>query len=329
MISTLKKAQYLLAGLAVLAPVLMAESAAALDLKYAHQSAVTHPFHLSGEFFAKDIAERSNNAVTMRVFPAAQLGSAQKALEGILLGNVDVTAAGSALLASFVPEFNVLNMPFLFRDAEHFDKVLERGSPVSRKLEELASARGFRYLCMFTAGERHFLSKEPLKSIEDLNGLKIRSIENPAYIAAFTAFGANPIALAYPELYGALQTGVIDGADAAPTNYMSEKFFEVAPNFALVNWITFANTLVMSEAKFQALSDADKDAVIASADATCSFEREMWRQSDQDRLEEMRAMDLTITELDPKPFQAASKIVYDEFLTSEFELELLKMIQEM
>ena len=278
---------------------------------------------------AEKLSEGTNGEITMRVFPAAQLGSAQKALEGILLENVDVTAAGSALLASFVSELNVLNMPFLFRDAEHFDKVLERGSPVAEKITELAAERGFRYLCMFTAGERHFISKEPINSMADLNGLKIRSIGNPAYIAAFSAFGANPIALAYPELYGALQTGVIDGADAAPTNYMSEKFFEVAPSFALVNWITFSNTLVMSEAKFQSLSEENKQAVLTAADETCAFERTMWRESDEERLKEMRTMDLTITELDPAPFKEASKSVYGEFLKTETQQELLKMIQEM
>jgi len=300
-----------------------------LELKYAHQSSASHPFHLAGQRFNEELSKRSGNRMTVRVFPAAQLGSAQKALEGILLGNVDVTPAGTALLASFVPDLNALNMPFLLRDAAHFDKVFAPASPVTREIVAMSAARGYRYLCMYTAGERHFITKRPVRSMDDLKGLKVRSAENPAYIAAFSAFGTNPVALAYPELYGALQTGVIDGADAAPTNYMVEKFYEVAPNFGLANWITFINSLVMSEAKFRTLSSADQQIVTAAAEATCAYEVEVWRKSDDENLELMRKQaGITVTTLNPVPLRQASEKVYEQFMKTDGQKRLLKLIQD-
>ncbi len=319
----------LLAGLFVAAGLAAPASAQGIELKYAHQSSPSHPFHLAGQRFAEELSKRSNGRMTARIFPAAQLGSAQKALEGILLGNVDLTPAGTALLASFVPDLNALNMPFLLRDAAHFDKALGADSPATKEIVAMASARGYRYLCMYTAGERHFITKRPVRTMDDLKGLKVRSAENPAYIAAFSAFGTNPVALAYPELYGALQTGVIDGADAAPTNYMVEKFYEVAPNFALANWITFANALVMSESKFRSLAAADQQALLGAAEATCAYEREIWRKSDEDFLAQMRKQaGITVTTLDPAPLRKASEKVYEQFMKTDGQKRLLKLIQE-
>lgn len=300
-----------------------------LEFKYAHQSSPSHPFHLAGQRFAEELQKRTGGRMTVRPFPAAQLGSAQHALEGILLGNVDMTPAGTALLASFVPDLNALNMPFLIRDAAHFDHAFAPGSPVTREIVSMASARGYRYLCMYTAGERHFITKRVIRTIDDLKGLKVRSAENPAYIAAFSAFGTNPVAMAYPELYGALQTGVIDGADAAPTNYMVEKFFEVAPYFALANWITFANSLVMSESKFRSLDASDQKSLLEVAEATCSYEREIWRKSDEDSLVQMRKqVGITVTTLDPEPLRKASEKVYAQFMKTDGQKHLLKLIQD-
>jgi len=329
MMRSLKCSLAALSGLAVVAAVVAPAAAQTVEFKYGHQSSATHPFHLAGQHFADELAKRSGGRMTVKVFPAAQLGSAQKALEGILLGNVDMTPAGTALLASFVPDLNALNMPFLLRDAAHFDKAFARDSAATKQIVDLAASRGYRYLCMFTAGERHFITKKPVRSMDDLKGLKFRSAENPAYIAAFAAFGTNPVALAYPELYGALQTGVIDGADAAPTNYMVEKFYEVTPNFALVNWITFINSLVMSEQKFRSLSAADQEQLAAAAESTCAFERDLWRKSDVENLEAMRKQAaITVTTLDPAPLRKASEKVYEQFMKTDEQKRLLKIIQD-
>jgi len=303
-------------------------AAQAAQLKFSHQSSVTHPFHIAAVRFSERLAAETGGKLDLKVFPTAQLGSAQQAAEGLLLGNVDITPAGTPLLASFVPELNVVNMPFVFRDAAHFDKTFAADSPVFKTFADLLAAKGFRFLGMFSAGERHFMTKRPVRSMADLKGLKFRSIENPAYIAAFSAFGTNPVAIAYPELYGALQTGVVDGADGANTNYFVEKFYEVAPHWAVVNWLTFSNPLVMSERKFRGLPKDQQDAMLKVGDEVCRFERELWKKSDDEKLPELQAKGVTVAVLDQAPFREASKAVYDRFLKSDRERQLLEAIQK-
>jgi hypothetical protein len=123
--------------------------------------------------------------------------------------------------------------------------------PVGQELNGAMQKKGFRLLGFYEAGIRHIMTKKPIESFEDLQGLKIRTMQVPAHVASFNAFGANATPLAYGELYGALQTGVVDGAEAANTNYNSKKFYEVAPHWATVAWTALVADLIMSEAKFQ------------------------------------------------------------------------------
>src|SRR5690606_8740459 len=101
-------------------------------------------------------------------------------------------------------------------------------------VDEVMAERGYRLLGLFFAGTRHIMSKEAINSIDNVTGMKIRTLNNPIHIDAFKAFGANPTPMSYGELYGALETGVIDGAEAANTNYHARRFFEVTPNWAMV-----------------------------------------------------------------------------------------------
>jgi len=125
-------------------------------------------------------------------------------------------AAG--VMANFVPELNIFELPCLFENREHFYAVLD--SEIGESLRPAFEQKGFHLLGYFDCGVRHLMTiNEPVNSIDDLNGKKIRTMENPAHLAAFKIFGANPMPLAYGELYTALEQKVIDGAEAANTNY--------------------------------------------------------------------------------------------------------------
>ena len=187
---------------------------------------------------------------TLENFPNGQLGAELPAVQSVLLGTVDMTVPGNAAFSNFVPHFRVFDFPFLFRSA-HFEGVVS--GAVFEELRTAAAARGFRLLGIFNSGTRHIMTKSPVNSISDLKNKKIRTVQNPIHVEAFKAFGANATPLAYNELYGALQAGVVDGADAANTNYWAQKFYEVAPNWALVSWLIYTAPVVMSEKTFQGL----------------------------------------------------------------------------
>jgi TRAP-type transport system periplasmic protein len=242
----------------------------------------------------------------------------------MLLGTIAITVPSAATIANFVPEMNVLNMPFAFRDWDHYTKVAQ-GELLDR-ITQKAAEKNIRVLGMLTSGVRHIMTREPLNSIEDLKGRKIRTVQNPVHVAAFNAFGANATAIAYTEVYSSLQTGVVDGGDAANTNYYTEKFYEVAPNWAQVSWLFFSNCMIMQEEKFKSLP-ADRQEMLSKIGRETGVEHfARYRAVDEQMLEKLVAKGVKVTKPDPAPFREASKKVYDEFLKTDAEKELFKLI---
>ena len=245
-------------------------------------------------------------------------------VEGILLGTIDMSTPGAAVLANWVPEMNVLNMPFVFRDWDHYTEVAQ--GVLLDRMAEVAAARNIRVLGMLTSGARHIMTTFPVEQFGDLAGKKIRTVQNPVHVATFNAFGANATAIAYPEVYSSLQTGVVEGADAANTNYYSQKFYEVAPYWAQVSWLFYSNCLVMREDKFQALPGDMQTTLQQIGRQTGVDHFTRYRQSDEDTLDLLIAEGVTVTRPDRTPFIEASQAVYDEFLKTDAEREMLSLI---
>ena len=147
-------------------------------------------------------------------------------------------------------------------------------------------------------------------------------------MAAFNAFGANATPISYAELYSSLQTGVVDGAEAANTNYFGKKFYEVAPYWGQVGWPILTAPLIMSEEKFASLPSDVQQALIEGGSIAAEWEQDYYASVDQGRLDDVRNAGVSITKLDIAPFQEASEKVYAEFLTSDDERRILKMIQD-
>jgi tripartite ATP-independent transporter DctP family solute receptor len=299
----------------------------ARELKFAHQSNVTNINHLSQVEFQKMVAELTGGDITIRIFPNKQLGGERDEIEGILLGTLDGAKPASAVVANWVPEFNVANMPFVFRDLDHFQRVWRAGGELHKIIQEKAEAKGLRFLCALTTGVRNIMSKRPIFGIEDMKGLKIRAIENPVHVATFNAMGANATAIAYPEVYGALQTGVVDGADAANNNYHSQKFYEQAPYWSLIGWLVFTNTMIMSEKTWDSLSAKHQKAVQDAAFYACNWQTEYYKTDGDKKLQLLLAKGVKVTVPYREPFIEASQKVYEEFLKTDEEKGLVKLIQ--
>ncbi len=302
------------------------QTADARELKFSHQSNVTNVNHLSQVEFQKKLAELTGGNITVRIFPNKQLGGERDEIEGILLGTLDGAKPASAVVANWVPEFNVANMPFVFRDLDHFQRVWRVGGELHNIIQEKAEAKGLRFLCAVTTGIRNIMSKRPIFAIEDMKGLKIRAIENPVHVATFNAMGANATAIAYPEVYGALQTGVVDGADAANNNYHSQKFYEQAPYWSLIGWLVFTNTMIMSEKTWDSLSAKDQQAVQDAAVYACNWQTDFYKHDGDKKLQMLLAEGVKVTMPYREPFIEASQKVYDQFLKTDEEKKLLKII---
>jgi len=246
-------------------------------------------------------------------------------IEGLLLGTIDIVVAANGSATNFVPPLGVLDLPFLFRDRSHMYRVLD--GAVGRELRESMQQRGFHLLGFYDAGVRHIMTAtKPINAFEDLRGLKIRTMPVPAHIASFNAFGANAVAVDYGELYGGLQTGLIDGAEAANTNYNLKKFYEVAPNWAQIGWIILTADVIMSERKFRTLPPDIRNILTEAGRRSEILERKAYADSDNSLLAVLQSKGVNITYPDPSPFREASRTVYDELITTDEEREMLNTI---
>ena len=309
-------------GVMIAAPALAAD----IVLKAGHSQNSGQPMDLGLKMMAEHLETATGGKATIEIFPNMQLGGEVEMIKQVLTGSLDITSPSNAPLTNFVPELKIFDMPFLFRDEDHMIAVL-RG-PVLQEINAIVSKRGIRLLGVYNVGVRHIMSKTPVNSFEDLGGLKIRTMQSKYHMAAFNAFGANATPISYAELYSSLQTGVVDGAEAANTNYFEKKFYEVAPYWSQVGWTILTAPIIMSEKKFASLPADVQSALLEGGHEAAVWEQDHYAAGDRKRLEDLKKAGVTITALDPRPFREAAAKVYDEFLTTEDEKRLLEMIQD-
>lgn len=299
--------------------------AADIVLKAGHTNAAGEPQDKGLQILKAKLEEYSKGKATIEIYANGVLGNELQLIEGVALGTIDMVVPSNAAFTNFVPEMRVFDMPFLFSDMAHMDKVVS--GPAFEALKAPAQKKGFQLLGIYSSGIRHIMTREPITRIEDLKGRKIRTMQNPIHLEAFKAFGANATPMAYNELYGALQTGVVDGAEAANTNYSAQKFYEVAKNWALVGWLNLTAPVVISEKKFQSLPVDIQAALIKAGLESAVEERKIVVATDQPLLDGVKARGVNVTFPDPAPFRAAAQPVYAKFLTSDLDKKILALIE--
>lgn len=322
----MKSFMNILAALAVGLSLTTSALAAEFNLKASHSAAPSEPYQIGLQTFADRVKELTNGRAEVTIYPSNQLGNESEALEGLLLGTIDFAVTANGVVGNMVPDLGIFDLPFLFRDREHLYKVMD--GPVGEKLKGAASARGIKIIAFYEAGIRNILTKKPVNEMSDLKNMKIRTMQVPAHLSAFRAFGANPTPMAYGELYGAIQSGVVDGAEAANSNYYAQKFYEIAPNYAQVAWTALVAELMVSEQKLKSLPEDIQAAILQAAAESAVVERKAYSDADGRLLAELVKAGVNVTHPDRAPFQEASKAVYDEFVKTPEQKELLKTILE-
>ena len=276
------------------------------------------------ELFKQIVEEKTAGKVRVEIYPNNQLGNQRDVVEGIQLGTVQMSNCAS-VLAGFVRELNIFELPFLFENRDHFYAVLD--SAIGESLRPAFEKRGFHLLGYFDAGIRHVMTVDkPVNTIGDLKGLKIRTMENPLHLEAFKAFGANPMPMAYGELYTALEQHVIDGAEAANTNYFSKKFYEPAPNWAQVGWIHLIETVIMSRYFYERLPLDYKKIIDETAFLMIRKERQWYSESENNTLQKLVKEGVKITHPERKPFLEMSQKVYTEWANKVGGMDLIERI---
>lgn len=322
----IKQVLGIFAGAVALAGIALSSASAQTVLKAGHSQNAGEPMDEGLKILSEHVEKATNGQYKVQTFPNMQLGGEVEMIKQVLTGTLDITSPSNAPLTNFVPELKIFDMPFLFRDEAHMIKVL-RG-PVVDEINKIVAKRGIRLLGVYNIGVRHIMTKKPVNSMADLKGLKIRTMQSKYHMAAFGAFGANATPLNYAELYQSLQSGVVDGAEAANTNYVEKKFYEVAPYWAEVGWTILTGPIIMSESKFQSLPKNVQDALVEGGRKAAIYEQDLYAKVDRERLEDIKKAGVKITKVDPAAFRKESEKIYSEFLTTDDEKKILKMIQD-
>jgi tripartite ATP-independent transporter DctP family solute receptor len=219
-------------------------------------------------------------------------------------------------MGPIVPELNVFNLPFVFRDSAHMEKVIDGpiGAEMLKKLSDHPTA-GLIGLCWMNAGSRNvYNSKKPIKSIEDLKGLKIRMMGNPVFVDSMNALGGNGVAMGYDQLINALQTGVVDGAENNYPSYASGQHFRYAKHYSLTEHLIIPEILVFSKKTWESLSKDDQALLTKLGKEAQMEQRQLWYDAEKTSIKQMTDAGVEIIKIaDKKPFQAAVKPVWDKY----------------
>jgi tripartite ATP-independent transporter DctP family solute receptor len=264
----------------------------------------------------KKLEAATKGRLSIQMYPSMQLGGEKEMIEQAQVGALAMARISVGPMGPIVPELNVFNLPFVFRDSAHMEKVIDGpiGAEMLKKLSDHPTA-GLIGLCWMNAGSRNvYNSKKPIKSIEDLKGLKIRMMGNPVFVDSMNALGGNGVAMGYDQLINALQTGVVDGAENNYPSYASGQHFRYAKHYSLTEHLIIPEILVFSKKTWESLSKDDQALLTKLGKEAQMEQRQLWYDAEKTSIKQMTDAGVEIIKIaDKKPFQAAVKPVWDKY----------------
>ena len=282
-------------------------------LRLAETHSQDYPTTQGNYHFAQLVEERTDGRITVEVFHSAQLGEERAVIEQVQFGAIDMTRVSISPLAAFSPGLDALQMPYLYDSTDHMWRVLK--GPIGDEMLASVEDAGFVGLAWYESGARSFYnSVRPIESVEDLEGLRIRVQESRLMVGLVEALGAVATPMPFGEVYGALQTGVIDGAENNWPSYYSTSHYEVAQYYTLDRHTQVPEILIASTIAMDRLSAEDQQIIRQAARDSIDFQRERWAEFVAQAEQEIRGNGNVITELSPDAlaaFQAAMQPLYE------------------
>ena len=263
--------------------------------------------------FARLVKERTSGRIEVQVYHSKQLGEEKAVIEQVQLGAIDFTRVSISPVSAFVKDLDALQLPYLYRDAVHMWKVLD--GPIGQEILKKLERSNFVGLGWFEAGSRNFYTKKLVKTVGDLKGMKIRVQQAPLMVGLVEALGAVATPLAFGEVYSALQTGVIDGAENNWPSYLSTSHYEVAKFFITDEHTRVPEITIASKKVFDKLPKEDQAIIRKAMKDAQPYQFKMWNDFEKVAEKTVREKGCTITEVTPQEkqkFMDAMKPVYDK-----------------
>jgi len=270
---------------------------------------------LMREVFQEYVEKGSNGRIKVELYPNAQLGGDREMSEGVQLGILQMALPVTSITASFEGSFHVVEMPYLFTTREAAFEALD--GQLGKELDRRLLSKGMMNLGYFENGFRHITNnRRPIQTIDDLKGLKIRTMETPIHVAFFKKVGANPTPMSFGELYTALQQGTVDGQENPIVLIYDSRFYEVQKYCSLTGHVFSVVHILANRSFIENLPDDLEKLVKEGARRFVTRHREIMPQEEKRLLAELEAKGMIVNDLKPEnkqPLVEAARAVYDQF----------------
>ncbi|WP_299751397.1 TRAP transporter substrate-binding protein [uncultured Tateyamaria sp.] len=281
-----------------------------------------HPNTAAMDKFSELVSEATGGEITVDVFHGGVLGSQPDALEQVRIGAIEIGNFNLGPIGPMVKEANLVSLPFIFKSVPHMFRVLE--GEAGEVMATAMGEAGVLPLAWFDAGARSFYAQKPINTPADVEGLKIRVMNNDLYTAMISEMGGNPSPMAFSEVQQALKTGVVDGAENNFPSFKNVGHFEVTTHYSLSEHLIIPECICVNTSKFNALSAEMQEAVRGAAVEAALIQRDLWAVGSEQARKDVEAAGIKVNEIaDKAPFQAAMDAVYADYLAANPDMKAL------
>ncbi|NQU87360.1 MAG: TRAP transporter substrate-binding protein [Mariniphaga sp.] len=296
-------------------------------LKLAHGLDPNHPVHKGMVYMAERLEVKSDGKLTIDIYPSGQLGSEQQCVELLQIGSLAITKVSASVMESFTRKFKVLGLPYVFRSKDHANKVFD--GDIGRELLLGTEEFWIRGLCFYDAGFRSFYTiDKPINSPEDLSGLKIRVMKSITAMEMVKSLGGSPTPISWGELYTALQSGVVDGAENNPPSFHTSHHYEVCKHYSLDEHTLVPDVLIISTKAWKILTEQEKMWLQEAVDESVPVQRKFWDDAVKEALEIVQEAGVTIHRPDKANFAEKVEPLLNSYREDELLGPLMQRIQD-
>lgn len=297
-------------------------------VKLALNQTETHPSYVALDNFSERFAERTDDRWVIDIYPNEQLGSQQEVLQFVSSGAIEMAIVSGTQLENLNRDFQVLNMPTTFSGVEHQMGVIRDQDIVGSLFDSLEDSNNITVIGGFTQGSRSIYTSEgPVTVPADLAGQKIRVQESDMHIRMIELMGGAATPLSYGEVYTAIQSGVLDGAENNEVSYVTQQHHEVAPYWSYTNHLVGLDYMIMRSDLREAMSEEDRRIFDEEWETAMVEHTELWDIETQEAIDRGEAAGATFTDVDQEAFQEALAPIADEFLTTDYQRDLYEAIR--
>ena len=312
------------AGLAIACPAVL--RAQPVGMRLAHGLPVSHPVHPAMQHFADLVRERSNGEIDITLFADGQLGQESDLLSQVQAGKLDFLKVSASLLERFHPAYKVLNLPFTLRDRAHWQAVT--GGEIGREILDTTTPAGLAGLTFYDAGARSFYGQKPIRHPDDLKGLKIRIQRSETMVQLLKLFGAQGVELAWGNVYTALKSGVVDGAENSVAALIVGRHVEVVSHYSLDEHTMIPDVLLAGRARLQAMRPDQQSIIREAAAASYHHMNRLWQEFEAQSRVLIEQRGVSFVTVDKAPFIAAAAPLADLFAGADASRALLRRIAQ-